>query len=88
MVDILLWILFGGIVGWVASIIMRTDEEQGIVGNIVIGIIGALIGGFIARSFFGQDVEGFNLVSFLIALGGALLLIFIGKMLFRNTRDI
>jgi uncharacterized membrane protein YeaQ/YmgE (transglycosylase-associated protein family) len=88
MIDILLWIIFGGIVGWLASIIMKTDEEQGVIANIFIGIVGALIGGFIARNFLGQDVGGFNILTFLVALGGALLLIFIGKILFGNTRDI
>lgn len=51
---IILWIIFGALVGWVASLIMKTDARQGAVLNIVIGIIGAVIGGAI-MSFFGEE---------------------------------
>lgn len=70
---ILLWIIFGGIVGWIASIIMKTD--QGPLMDIIVGIIGAVIGGWI-MSFFGQGgISGFNLYSFIVALIGAIVLI-------------
>ena len=79
MVDIILWIIFGALVGWVASMIMGTDAEQGALMNIVVGVIGAVIGGFVMR-FLGQgDVTGFNLYSFLVALLGAVILIAIVK---------
>ncbi len=72
---IILWIIFGALVGWVASKIMKTDQEQGAILNIVVGIIGALIGGWV-MSFFGQSgVTGFNIWSFLVALLGAIVLI-------------
>lgn len=72
---IILWIIFGGIVGWVASLIMKTDGQQGILLNIIVGIVGALLGGWL-MSFFGKTgVEGFNLYSFLVALVGACLLL-------------
>jgi uncharacterized membrane protein YeaQ/YmgE (transglycosylase-associated protein family) len=80
---ILLWIIFGGLVGWIASIIMKTNAQQGIILNIVVGIIGALMGGWI-MSFFGQSpVTGFNLYSFLVALIGAVVLIYIVKLIRR-----
>lgn len=76
---IILWIIFGGLVGWVASMIMKTDAQQGIILNIIVGIVGAVIGGWI-MSFFGQgDVNGFNLYSFIVALIGATILIAIVK---------
>jgi len=76
---LLIWILFGGITGWIASIIMGNDGQQGIILNIVVGIIGAVLGGFI-MSFFGEaGVTGFNLYSFLVAVGGAVVLLFIVK---------
>jgi len=76
---IILWIIFGGLVGWVASIIMGTNGQQGIILNIIVGIIGAVIGGWI-MSLFGQgDVNGFNLYSFIVALIGATVLIAIVK---------
>lgn len=80
MIDIILWILFGALAGWIASKIMNTDEEQGALGNIVVGIIGAFLGGFILRMLTGDDqVDGFNFTSLLVAIGGAVLLLAIVK---------
>jgi uncharacterized membrane protein YeaQ/YmgE (transglycosylase-associated protein family) len=80
---IILWIIFGGIVGWVASMVMKTNAQQGIILNIVVGIIGAVLGGWI-MSFFGKGgVGGFNLYSFLVALLGAVVLIAIVKAIRR-----
>ena len=77
---ILLWIIFGALVGWIASMIMNTNAQQGTFLNIIVGIIGAILGGWI-MSYFGQtDVTGFNLYSFLVALLGACILIAIVKM--------
>jgi uncharacterized membrane protein YeaQ/YmgE (transglycosylase-associated protein family) len=73
---IILWILFGAIVGWVASIIMRTDEEQGALANIIIGIVGAFLGGTLSNWLGGPTVSGFNLTSVLVSILGAMLLIF------------
>jgi len=81
---IILWIIFGALVGWIASMIMKTDAEQGAVLNIIVGIIGAVIGGWL-MSFFGKSgVSGFNLYSFLVALLGAVVLIAIVKALRRH----
>lgn len=72
---IITWIIFGALVGWIASKIMNTDASQGTVMNVVVGIIGAVVGGWI-MSFFGQTpVTGFDLYSFLVALLGAVVLI-------------
>lgn len=80
---ILLWIIFGALVGWIASIIMKTDAEQGPLLNIIVGIIGAVLGGWI-MSFFGYGgVSGFNLYSFIVALVGAIVLIAIVRALRR-----
>lgn len=76
---IILWIVFGGIVGWVASLIMKTDNQQGMVLNVVVGIIGAVIGGWIMSMLGGSDINGFNLYSFLVALLGAVIVIAIVK---------
>jgi uncharacterized membrane protein YeaQ/YmgE (transglycosylase-associated protein family) len=76
---IIVWIIFGGLAGWIASIFMKTDANQGIVLNVIVGIIGAMIGGFI-MSFLGKSgVTGFNLYSFLVAILGAIVLIWIIK---------
>jgi uncharacterized membrane protein YeaQ/YmgE (transglycosylase-associated protein family) len=73
--NIILWVLFGALAGWIASMIMRTNEEQGALGNIIIGIVGAIIGGWLARELTGNDVTGFNLTSLIIAIIGAVVLI-------------
>jgi uncharacterized membrane protein YeaQ/YmgE (transglycosylase-associated protein family) len=82
--NIILWIIFGALVGWIASLVMGTDEEQGGLANIVVGIVGAIIGGFVARLLGGQGVTGFNLTSFILALVGAIILIGIVKAFARN----
>lgn len=70
---LLIWIIFGALVGWVASMVM--GSSGGLVADILIGIVGAVIGGFI-MSLLGQGgVGGFNLYSFLVALLGACVLI-------------
>ena len=75
--SILMWILFGAIVGWLASIFMGTSD--GLVLDIVLGIVGAIIGGWV-MSFFGKSgVTGFNVYSFLVAIFGAIILIAIVK---------
>lgn len=76
---ILLWIVFGAIAGWIASIIMGTDARQGAVGNIVLGIIGALVGGFLMGLFGESGVTGFNLYSIIVAVVGASVLIYLGR---------
>ena len=73
--NIILWIIFGGIVGWLASLVMKTDAQQGIVLNVIVGIVGAVLGGLILNFFGVAGVTGFNLYSFVVALIGAVVLI-------------
>ena len=80
---IILWIIFGALVGWVASLVMKTDAEQGAVLNSVVGTVGAVIGGWIMSALGEGGVGGFNLYSFLVALLGAVVLIAIVKALRR-----
>lgn len=76
---IILWIIFGALVGWVASMIMKTDADQGAVLNVVVGIVGAVIGGWVMSLIGNTGVTGFNLYSFLVALLGSVILIAIVK---------
>ena len=76
---ILLWILFGAIAGWIASVVMKTG--QGTVMDIVMGIIGAVVGGFLMGLVGKAGVTGFNLYSLFVAVMGAVVLIFIGRTL-------
>lgn len=77
---IIAWIILGALAGWIASIIMRTDAEQGALANIVVGIVGALLGGFILGMLGGQSVTGLNLYSLLVAVFGAVVLLFLYRM--------
>lgn len=79
--SILLWIIFGGLVGWVASLIMKTDSQQGIILNVIVGIVGAVVGGWIMSLLGESGVSGFNLYSFLVAIGGAVVFIAILRAL-------
>jgi uncharacterized membrane protein YeaQ/YmgE (transglycosylase-associated protein family) len=74
---LLAWIVLGGIAGWLASMVAGNDAEQGIVGNIIIGILGALIGGFVVSVLGGEGITGFNLWSLLVAVAGSVLLLLI-----------
>lgn len=78
--EILIWIVFGAIVGWIGSLIMGTDGQQGIILNIVVGIIGAVLGGYIMNFFGASGVTGFNLYSFIVALVGAVVLLSIVRL--------
>jgi uncharacterized membrane protein YeaQ/YmgE (transglycosylase-associated protein family) len=80
---IIIWIIFGAIVGWLASIMMKT--EGGFFTDIALGIVGALIGGFIMRGLGQGGVGGFNLYSILVAVLGACILIAIVRSVRRNS---
>ena len=83
--NILLWILFGAFVGWIASLIMKTDAQQGVFMNMLVGIIGAMIGGWL-MSFFGKTgVTGFNFYSVLVAILGSIVLLAIMKAVRRHS---
>ena len=69
------WIVLGALAGWVASIIMGRNNRQGCITNIIVGIIGAFLGGFIFNLFGGAGITGFNLWSFLVAVVGAVVLL-------------
>src|SRR4051812_18611827 len=79
--NIILWILFGALAGWIASIIMRTNQEQGAVGNVVIGILGALLGSWVVHAISGNDITGFNFGSLVIAVIGSVILLAILRTL-------
>ena len=75
--NIFIWILFGAIAGWIASIIMGRNAQMGAIANIVVGIVGAIIGGFIMSVFGSVGVTGFNFYSIFVAVLGATVLLFL-----------
>jgi uncharacterized membrane protein YeaQ/YmgE (transglycosylase-associated protein family) len=84
---ILVWLIVGGVVGWLASIVMRTDGQQGILLNVVVGIVGALLAGFVVSPLLGIGTinEGVTIATFLVSLVGAIILLAIVN-LFRRGR--
>lgn len=79
--SVISWIIFGLIAGTIANVIDPRPSSGGIVGAILLGIIGALVGGYLANVLLGVDVTGFNLTSFIVAIAGSLLLLFVGRAL-------
>ena len=83
---IVTWLVFGALVGWVASIIMKRNSEMGSIANIVVGIIGAGLGGWIASLLGIGTVSGFNFYSLLIALAGACVLLLVIGLVQKATK--
>jgi uncharacterized membrane protein YeaQ/YmgE (transglycosylase-associated protein family) len=84
-VSIIVWIILGGLAGWIASLIVGTNRQQGCLLDIIVGIIGALIGGFIFDAIdAGPAVTGLNLPSLFVAVIGAVVLLLIVKAVRRN----
>lgn len=73
-------LIIGGLAGWVASMIMKTDGSMGILMNIVVGVVGAIIGNLLLPAFGVDGTTGFSIWSFVVALLGAMLLLFIVKL--------
>ena len=80
---LIMWLIVGGVIGWLASIIMRTDAQQGILLNIVVGIVGAFIGGLVIT---GGSINNapLNLTTFLVSLLGAVILLAIVNLVRRG----
>lgn len=83
MLGIILWLIVGGIVGWLASLIMRTDAQQGILLNIVVGIVGAFLAGLIVSG--GTINDEITITSFLWSLLGAVILLAIVNLIRRGS---
>lgn len=83
--NILLWIILGALAGWIASIAMGTNENQGIFMDVLLGILGAFVGGLI-MSLFGQPgVTGFNAYSIVVAILGAVILVSLKRAIQRRA---
>jgi uncharacterized membrane protein YeaQ/YmgE (transglycosylase-associated protein family) len=83
MINLIIWLLVGALIGWLASMVMRTDSQQGPLLNIVVGIIGAMIGGFLLG---GPSINSnaFNLMALLVAFVGAIVLLGIVNLVTRG----
>ena len=85
LVDILVWLIIGLVAGWLASIVMGTNAEQGPLTDIILGILGAFVGGFVMNLFGQGGVSGLNLWNFAVATVGAIVLIWIGRLFRRSN---
>lgn len=78
MLNFIIWLIVGGLLGWIASLIMRTDAQQGLLLNIVVGIVGAFLAGLLLTPLFGESTinsNNFSIAGLLISLGGAVILL-------------
>ena len=84
---IIIWLLVGGVVGWLASLVMRTDAQQGILLNIVVGIVGAVLAGWLISPLVGVGTinQGITIGTFLVSLVGAVILLAIVNLVRRGA---
>lgn len=84
--NIILWLVVGGVVGWLASLVMKTDAQQGIVLNIVVGIVGAFLGGLLISPLIGVATinQGISVATVLVSLLGAIILLAIVNLIRRG----
>jgi uncharacterized membrane protein YeaQ/YmgE (transglycosylase-associated protein family) len=85
--NLILWIVIGGILGWLASLMMKTDAQQGLVLNVVVGIVGALLAGWFLAPMLGTgtiNANDFSLESLGVSLVGALVLLAIVNLVRRG----
>ena len=86
--NLIIWLVVGGLIGWVASMIMRTDAQQGIFLNVIVGIIGAMLGGWLLSPLFGAGTinsNDFSIVGLGVSLLGAIILLAIVNLVRRGT---
>jgi len=86
--NLIFWLVIGGVLGWLASLVMKTDGQQGIILNVVVGIIGALVAGFVVAPFLGTGTinsNDFSLAGLVVSFIGAVILLAIVNM-FRRGR--
>lgn len=86
--NFILWIVIGGVLGWLASIVMKRDAEQGIILNVIVGIVGAFLGGLLLAPLFGTGTindSNFSLPSMLVSFLGAVILLAIVNLFRRGT---
>jgi uncharacterized membrane protein YeaQ/YmgE (transglycosylase-associated protein family) len=85
--NFIIWIVVGGIIGWLASIVMKTDAQQGYFLNIVVGIVGALIGGWLVSPLVGSSTinqDNFSIPSLIVSFIGAIILLAIVNFIRRG----
>lgn len=85
--NFLIWIVVGGVIGWLASLVMKTDAQQGMFLNVVVGIVGALLGGWLLAPLLGTGTinqNDFSISSLFVSFLGALVLLMVVNLLRRG----
>ena len=85
--NVVIWLTVGGVIGWVASLLMKTDGHQGILLNVVVGVVGAFLGGYLIGPLVGAgniNQQDFSVLSLVVSLIGAVILLAIVKLVRRS----
>lgn len=85
--NFIIWLIVGGVIGWIASMIMRTDAQQGMILNVVVGIVGSFLGGFLVGPLLGAGTinqNDFSIMGLLASLIGAIILLAIVNLVRRG----
>ena len=86
--NFIIWLIVGGVIGWLASIVMKTDGQQGIILNVVVGIVGAMLGGWLISPMVGAGTinqDNFSLPALLVSFAGAAILLAIVNLFRRGS---
>jgi len=86
--NFIIWIIVGGIIGWLASLVMKTDAQQGMFLNIIVGIVGAFLGGWLLAPLFGTgtiNANDFSIMSLVVSFLGAVILLAIVNLIRRGS---
>ena len=88
MINFIIWLVIGGVIGWLASLVMRTNAAQGIVLNVIVGIVGAMLGGWLISPLLGAGTinqNDFSIMGLVVSFVGALILLAIVNLIRRGT---
>lgn len=86
--NLIIWLVVGGVIGWLASIVMKTNGQQGIILNVVVGIVGAMIAGWLISPMVGVGTingNNFSAPGLLVSFGGAVVLLAVVNLLRRGS---
>jgi uncharacterized membrane protein YeaQ/YmgE (transglycosylase-associated protein family) len=86
--NLIIWLVVGGIIGWIASLVMKTDGQQGVFLNVVVGVVGALLGGWLLSPLVGAGTVNqgdFSIKGLLVSFGGAIILLFVVNLFRRGA---
>jgi len=88
MINFIIWLVVGGVIGWLASIVMRTDAQQGILLNIIVGIVGSMLGGWLLSPLFGAatiNQSDFSVLGLVVSFLGAVILLAVVNLFMRGA---